>query len=72
MARPKRRTRAQGQRYTVTLGPRLEEELEDITVELDISKAEAFRRALTLYKYAVASDSVVLRNGDTDQLVLVK
>ena len=56
----------------MTLGPRLEEELEDITVELDISKAEAFRRALTLYKYAVASDSVVLRNGDTDQLVLVK
>ena len=72
MARLKRTARTQGQRYTVTLGPRLEDELDGIAVELGISKAEAFRRALTLYKYAVDSDSVVLRNGETEQRVLVK
>ena len=72
MTRRKRKVRPRGQRYTVTLGPRLEDELESIAATLDISKAEAFRRALTLYKYAVESDGVVLKKGDIDQMVLVK
>ena len=72
MPRLIRKRRTGGQRYTIKLGPRLEGELEDIAVDLDITKAEAFRRALTLYKYAVDSDSVVLKKGETERLVLVK
>ena len=72
MPRLLRKPRARGQRYTVTLGPRLDDELEEIAIDLGITKAEAFRRALTLYKHAVNSDGVILKKGNSDQTVLVK
>ncbi len=61
-----------GQRYTVTLAPRAENDLDVIAAELEITKAEAFRRALSLYRHAIDADGVVLKKGGKDQLLLVK
>jgi hypothetical protein len=59
-------------RYTVTLPPRIESDLEEVVTELQISKSEAFRRALTLLKHAARADEVILRTDDKQQTVLVK
>lgn len=67
-----RKSRSKGQRYTVTLGPRLEDELANVADVLSIPKSEAIRRALTLYKHAVEADNVVLKKGQVSQTVLVK
>ena len=71
-AKKQKHTGIGGQRYTVTLAPRAENDLDVISAELQISKAEAFRRALSLYKHAIDADDVVLRKGGKDQLLLVK
>ncbi len=63
----------QATRYTVTLPSGLEESLEAITSELEISKSEAFRRALTLLNHAAKADQVILMTKDGEkQTVLLK
>lgn len=59
-------------RYTVSLPPRVEKDLEDVAHALQIPKSEAFRRALTLLKHATEADEVILRTGDLSKSVLVK
>ncbi len=60
-------------RYTVTLPPRVESDLTQVAANLQISKSEAFRRALTLLKHAVEADKVIFINAnDEEQVVLVK
>lgn len=59
-------------RYNVTLGPKLDAELDEVAEELDITKAEVMRRALTLYKHAVKADQVKLVTDGSEQSVLVK
>lgn len=59
-------------RYTITLGKQAEKDLEEVASSLSISKAETFRRALTLLKHAAQADEVVLKKEDKEQLVLVK
>ena len=71
-ARKQERSKSSGQRYTVTLPPRAENDLDIISTELQISKAEAFRRALSLYKHAIDADKVVLKKGGKEQRLLVK
>lgn len=59
-------------RYNVSLTSGLEKDLEEVTEELEISKSEVFRRALTLYKHAVAADKVELTRSGEKQTVLVR
>jgi hypothetical protein len=59
-------------RYTVSLPPRVEKDLAQIATDLQITKSEAFRRALTLLKHASKADEVILRNDGKDQTILVK
>ena len=59
-------------RYNVSLGPKLDRDLERIADELEITKAEALRRALTLFTHAVDADAVKLVTKDGDQIVIVK
>lgn len=63
---------AEGSRYTVTLPPGLERDLEELATNLQIPKSEAFRRALTLFKYAAKADEVVLKKDNEEKTVLVK
>jgi predicted transcriptional regulator len=59
-------------RYNVTLGPKLDQELDQVAEDLDITKAEVMRRALTLFKHAVKADEVKLVTAGLEQNVLVK
>ncbi len=59
-------------RYTISLGEQAERDLNEVSSELGISKAEAFRRALTLLKHAAKADEVILRKDQQNQSVLVK
>ena len=59
-------------RYTVTLPPRAESDLEAVAANLQITKSEAFRRALTLLKHAAEADEVILKKDDKTQTVLLK
>ncbi len=59
-------------RYTVTLPPRVERDLTQVAANLQISKSEAFRRALTLLKHAAEADKVIFKKDDEEQVVLVK
>lgn len=59
-------------KYNVTLGPKLDVELDEIAEELGITKAEIMRRALTLYKLAVKADQVKLVTAGSEQNILVK
>ena len=67
---------AQGTRYSVTLPPPVEEDLEVISKELHTSKAEALRRSIVLFKHAIRADRVEFYNGEGEdevsQQVLLK
>jgi len=63
---------AEGTRYTVTLPPKVEKDLEELAQSLQIPKSEAFRRALTLLKHAVDADEVILKKDNHEKTVLVK
>ncbi|MCR4340758.1 MAG: hypothetical protein NUW01_12830 [Gemmatimonadaceae bacterium] len=63
---------AEVSRYTVSLPPRVEKDLEDVAEALQIPKSEAFRRALTLLKHAAEADEVILKKGDHSTSVLLK
>ena len=67
---------AQGTRYSVTLPPPVEEDLEVISQELHTSKAEVLRRSLMLFKHAIRADRVELYKGEGEdeisQQVLLK
>ena len=63
---------AEGTRYTVTLPPPVEKDLEEVARTLQIAKSEAFRRALTLLKHAAAADEVILKTGNQSKSVLLK
>ncbi|HVT60010.1 MAG TPA: ribbon-helix-helix protein, CopG family [Thermoanaerobaculia bacterium] len=56
--------------YNVTLGPELNEELSQLAANLNISKDEALRRALELFKHAAVAQSVELTNPDGDKLTV--
>ena len=56
---------AQGTRYSVTLSPPMEEDLEELTKELHTTKAEVLRRSIMFFKHAIRADKVELhRNKD--------
>lgn len=63
-------------RYNVTLNDSLNQDLENTAHNLGITKAEAVRRALVLFKHAANADKVELvsGNGSTQdrQVVLIK
>ncbi len=60
-------------RYSVSLPSTAEGDLNKIATSLQITKAEAFRRALTLYRHAVEAEKVTLTDKDGQNLaVLVK
>lgn len=59
-------------RYNVSLGPKLDAELEQVAAELDLSKAEVMRRALNLYVHAVKSKEVKLVTDQGERSVLIK
>lgn len=61
-----------GVRYNVTLPPPVNEALERVAEQLHVSKAEAIRRALTLFAHAVESDKVELTKSGERQTVLIK
>ena len=61
-----------GVRYIVTLPPPVNEALERAADQLHVSKAEAIRRALTLFAHAVESDKVELTKHGERQTVLIK
>jgi predicted DNA-binding protein len=63
---------AQDARYNVTLPPQLDEDLKKLEENLGTSKAEILRRALVLYKHAVAADEVEFTRSGKKQTVLVK
>ncbi len=62
--------------YIVTLTPSLNTTLEYLTVKLDTTKREVFRRSMLLLKHAVEADRVELhtqKDGqDVTQQVLIK
>lgn len=59
-------------RYNVTLGSKLEAELESVAGELELSKAEVMRRALNLYTHAVKAKEVKLVTETGERSVIVK
>ena len=60
-------------RYNVTLGSNLDKDLDQVAEKLQISKAEAMRRALLLFKHAVEAKAVKLTAEDgSEQAVLIK
>ena len=64
--------KAKGTRYSVTLSPPVERDLTMLTEDLHISKSEALRRAIVLFKHAVKADKVELQGEHGKQVVLVK
>jgi Arc/MetJ-type ribon-helix-helix transcriptional regulator len=54
-------------RYTVELGPKLDQELAELAEELGISRSEVIRRALVLFKHAVNAEEVILQAEDATQ-----
>ncbi|MDA1312095.1 MAG: hypothetical protein O2968_02065 [Acidobacteria bacterium] len=61
-----------GTRYTLTLPPLLEQDLAQVTATLGVTKSEAIRRALALFKYAVQADKVELTDKSGTKEVLIK
>jgi len=60
-------------RYNVTLGTNLDKDLDAVAKKLEITKSEALRRALMLFKHAVDAKDVKLTAEDgTEQSVLIK
>lgn len=64
--------RVKGTRYSLTLPPPLEAQLDQVSKELHISKSEALRRALVLFRHAVEADKVELTGKHGKQAVLIK
>lgn len=62
----------QGTRYSVTLSPPMEEDLEALTQELHTTKAEVIRRSLTLFKHAIRAGSVELHKDEDGRDVVQK
>lgn len=62
-----------GAKYSVVLDPNLNADLSDVASQLKISKEEAVRRALELFKHAANAQSVQLITPDGQtQAVKVK
>ena len=63
---------AKGTRYSVILPRPLEKDLEDLTEELDTTKAEILRRSLTLFKHAIKAEKVELltKTGEKQEVLL--
>ncbi len=63
---------AKGTRYSVILPRPMEKDLEDLTEELDTTKAEILRRSLTLFKHAIKADKVELltETGEKQEVLL--
>ncbi len=61
-----------GKRYNVSLGSDLDRDLDDVATKLGVSKAEAMRRALMLFKHAVEADEVKFTKDGEDRVVLIK
>lgn len=59
-------------RYNLTLPGVVNDALEESVAELGISRAEAVRRALLLFRHAVKADKVELTKNDEKQTVLLK
>lgn len=60
-------------RYNVTLGSNLDKDLEEVATKLQVTKSEAMRRALLLFKHAVDAESVTLKGEDgKEKAVLIK
>lgn len=59
-------------RYNVTLPTTVNDALQRAADELQVSKAEAIRRALMLFQHAVDADKVELTKAGEKQTVLVK
>jgi hypothetical protein len=72
MAFAPKRKKAPPARYTVTLPRRVENDLEQIAEDLEITKSEAFRRALSLFRHAVEADKVTITKKGEEHTVLVK
>ena len=65
--------KSKGTRYSVTLSPQLEEDLNRLTEKHHITKSEALRRSIMLFKHAVEAEEVSLTYADkTNRRVLVK
>ena len=65
--------KTKGVRYSVTLPPPVEEDLNTLIKDLHITKAEVLRRSIMLYKHAVKAKAVELQGEDgSKQAVLVK
>lgn len=62
----------EGVRYNLVLPKPVNEALEESVRELGITRAEAVRRALLLFRHAVKADKVELTKNDEKQTVLVK
>ena len=59
--------------YSVMLPPPVEEDLNELTEELHISKAEALRRSIVLLKHAIKAKRVELEEMDgTKRAVVVR
>ena len=61
-----------GVRYSVTLPAPVEADLTMLTESLDITKSEALRRAIVLFKHAVKADKVELQGKYGKQVVMLK
>ncbi len=57
--------------YDITFSESVDRDLDWIAATLNVSKGEAFRRAISLMKAAVAADSVQVNHGE-GQSSLVK
>jgi hypothetical protein len=63
---------ADDHRYSITLGTELATAFEGACETLGVSKAEGFRRAVTLLVHAVRADQVLLVAGGTVPQVIVR
>ena len=65
--------KTKGKRYSVTLPSPVEKDLNQLTDDLGITKAEILRRSIMLYKHAVKAETVELHGKDgKSQKVLLK
>ena len=60
-------------RYTVDLSSNVDDDLKKIATDLEITKAEVFRRALTLFRHAVKGEkATITTKAGEETSVLVK
>ena len=65
--------KTKGKRYSLTLPPPVDEELNQLNEDLGITKSEILRRSIMLYKHAVKAETVELHGEDgKSQKVLLK